>query len=210
VSSNKTPGHPNETPGRQTHLGRTRTKLRRARSQLPGVRQRLSDVRGKLGGVRKKLLGSMTKPPVVRGHPAGTRDPLRGTTRRWFTARLVGWVYQSAFPSNCSMCEPGDSRALGGPRRPQAHRHKPRVQEGLLFRVFRVFRGSNPPPRSSTSHGSHSPTRGSTPPPRPCMPWVHSSAFVEPRNTRNTRKPEATSPRQGMPHRAFRVRTFQG
>ena len=101
----------------------------------------------------------------------------------------------------------------GRPAKTRVHGHDPRAREDPLFRVFRVFRvfrGSNPSPRSSTSHGSHSPTRGSTPPPRPCMQWVHISAFVEPRNTRNTRKPEATSPRQGMPHRAFRVRTFQG
>jgi hypothetical protein len=98
----------------------------------------------------------------------------------------------------------------GRPAMTRVHGHDPRAREDPLFRVFRVFRGSNPSPRSSTSHGSHAPTRGSTPPPRPCMQWVHSPAFVEPRNTRNTRKPKATSPRQGMPHRAFRVRPFQG
>ena len=98
----------------------------------------------------------------------------------------------------------------GRPTKTRVHGHDPRPREDSLFRVFRVFRGSNPWPPSSTSHGFPSPTRGGTPPPQPRMQFVNGSVFVEPRNTRNTRKPGPTSPRQGMPHRAFRVRTFQG
>ena len=98
----------------------------------------------------------------------------------------------------------------GRPTKTRVHGHDPRPREDSLFRVFRVFRGSNPWPPSSTSHGFPSPTRGGTPPPQPRMQFVNGSVFVEPRNTRDTRKPGATRARQGMPHRAFRVRTFQG
>ena len=46
----------------------------------------------------------------------------------------------------------------GRPAKTRVHEDDPRAREDLLFRVFRVFRGSNPSPRSSTSHGFHAPT----------------------------------------------------
>ncbi len=57
----------------------------------------------------------------------------------------------------------------GRPTKTRVHGHDPRPREDSLFRVFRVFRGSNPWLPSSTSHGFPSPTRGSTRPPRPRM-----------------------------------------